>query len=227
MIDSPVLPEELVVLASLIDQAGFPRPSGLLATHVDWDHVLGPIAFPDAPLGCAETSAMRLRAEPGAAQRELRAFDEELYIERERPLSLSSVQALAVPGRCELGEAQLELYAAEGHTRDGMAIWIPWARVLVAGDYLSDLEIPTFNEGNRVDDYLATLERLRPLLHSAAHVVPGHGRVLDAARALVVLEQDRAYVRALRELGAGAQLPPGRRTKEQRALHAGNVAALT
>jgi glyoxylase-like metal-dependent hydrolase (beta-lactamase superfamily II) len=227
VIDSPVLPEELGLLASLIEQAGFPTPSGLLATHADWDHVLGRIAFPDVPLGSAESSAMRLRAEPGAVQRELRAFDEELYIERDGPLSLGSVQALAVPGRCGIGEAELELHTAEGHTRDGMAVWIPWARVLVAGDYLSAVELPAFNEGNRLDSYLATLARLRPLVAGAEHVVPGHGPVLDRARAMTVLEQDEAYVRALGEVGARAELPPGRRTREQRAVHASNVAQLS
>ena len=41
-----------------------------------------------------------------------------------------------------LGERELELHPADGHTSDGTAVWIPWARVLVAGDYLSPVEIP-------------------------------------------------------------------------------------
>src|SRR5581483_9694796 len=80
-IDSPVLPEELELLPALVEQAGFPRPQGLLATHADWDHVLAPLAFPEATLGCAQSTAERLRAEPGAAQRALRRLDEELLIE--------------------------------------------------------------------------------------------------------------------------------------------------
>ena len=47
-----------------------------------------------------------------------------------------------------------------------MAIVIPWARVLVAGDYLSTVEPPTLNDGGDRDAYLATLERLRPLVAS-------------------------------------------------------------
>jgi glyoxylase-like metal-dependent hydrolase (beta-lactamase superfamily II) len=226
VIDSPVLPDELDLLPSLVEQAGFARPSGLLASHADWDHLLGRLAFADVALGCAESTARRLDAEPGAAQRELRSFDEELYLQRARPLALGSVQALPVPGRCEVGDAELELYAADGHTADGMAVWIPWAGVLVAGDYLSSVEIPALSDGGDLDAYLATLERLRPLAAAAAHVVPGHGPVSDAARALGVLEEDLAYLHALRDSGAGAELPPGRRTREQRRLHAENVAAL-
>jgi glyoxylase-like metal-dependent hydrolase (beta-lactamase superfamily II) len=229
-IDSPVLPEELELLPALAEQAGFPEPHGLLATHADWDHVLAPLAFPQATLGCAESSAERLRAEPGAVQRALRRFDEELHVERARPLALSAVQALAAPGRCEIGDGELELHPATGHTADGMAIWIGWASVLVAGDYLSPIELPTLGEGEgMLDAYLDTLDRLAPLVAGAAHVVPGHGPAIDGARALEVLAADRAYLLALRERGASAELPSGRRGGVQRELHAQNVerAALT
>ena len=183
VIDSPVLPDELDALPALLGQAHFPAPSGLLATHGDWDHVLGPLAFPGVPLGCAESTAERLQSSPGEAQRELRSFDEELVIERPRPLALGAVQALPVPGRCEIGDAELELHPTDGHTLDGMAIVIPWARTLVFGDYVSPVEIPTLGEGNTIDAYLATLVRLRPLLAHAEQVVPGHGAVMDSARA--------------------------------------------
>jgi glyoxylase-like metal-dependent hydrolase (beta-lactamase superfamily II) len=226
VVDSPILPDELALLPSLLEQARFPAPRGLLATHADWDHLLGRIAFPEALLGCAESSAARLQAQPGAAQRALRAFDEKLYLTRDRPLQLGSIQPLAVPGSCAIGEAELELYPADGHTADGMAVWITWARVLVAGDYLSSVEIPTLAGGEALEPYLATLERLRPLLARAEHVVPGHGPVLDPGSALEVLEQDVAYLQGLGGRGARAGLPDGRRSAAQRELHAANVAAL-
>lgn len=190
-IDSPVLPEELEALPALVEQAGFPPPSGLLATHGDWDHLLGRLAFPGVVLGCAESTAARLSAAPGVSQRELRAFDAGLYITRPRPLMLGSIQALPVPGRCDIGEHELELHAAEGHTEDGMAVWIPWARVLVVGDYLSTVEPPELARGDAAI-YRATLARLRPLVEAAEHVVPGHGHVLTCERALGVLEENVA-----------------------------------
>ncbi|MGO9763562.1 MAG: MBL fold metallo-hydrolase [Solirubrobacteraceae bacterium] len=226
VIDSPVLPDELDALPALLEQARFAAPSGLLATHGDWDHLLGRLAFPDVALGCAESTAERLRASPGEAQRELRAFDEELLIERPRPLALGSVQALPVPGRCEIGAHELELHPAEGHTADGVAIWIPWARILVVGDFLSTVEIPTLGYGGDREAYIATLERLRPLVAGAEYVVPGHGPVRESAQALETLEEDLAYLRALRERGAEAPLPAGRRTKSQRQIHTQNVASL-
>ena len=180
------------------------------------------VRFPDAPLGCSETTAARLVNEPGAAQRELRAFDEELYVERPRPLSLPSAQRLDVPGGVEIGGRELVLEAADGHTDDGMAVWIPWARVLVAGDYLSPVEIPMIEGSTRA--YLATLARLEPLVEQADYVVPGHGEPLDGVRAAAILREDRAYLEALREQGEAAKLPLARRTAEQRKIHARNVA---
>jgi glyoxylase-like metal-dependent hydrolase (beta-lactamase superfamily II) len=192
VIDSPVLPEELETLPALLAQAHFPEPSGLFATHGDWDHLLGRLAFPGVALGCAESTVERMRVSPGEAQRELRDFDEDLLIERPRPLALGSIQALPVPGRCSIGDHELELHPAGGHTRDGMAIVIPWARVLVAGDYLSTVEPPTLNYGGDRETYLATLARLRPLVASAEQIVPGHGPVMDSEQALRVLEENVA-----------------------------------
>jgi len=224
VIDSPVLPDELELLPAVLEQSGFPS-SGLLATHGDWDHLLGRLAFPGAALGVAETTAARLRAEAGAAARSLRDFDERFYLSRSSPLALGQVDALAVPGYCGLGDYELELHPAAGHTVDGMAVWAPWLGLLVCGDYLSPVEIPTVAAG--VDAYLATLGRLEQLVVSASHVVPGHGGVIDRDTALTVLAEDRSYLEALRGDGAGAALPPGRRDSEQRRLHAENVARLS
>jgi len=221
-VDSPVLPDELEVLPAIAEQAGF-GIVGLLATHADWDHLLGRYAFPEAPLGCAETTAAFLIGHPGVAQRELRAFDEELYLERPGPLSLPGAQALPVPGQCGIGEQELELHPADGHTQDGMAVWVPWARVLVAGDYLSPVEIPMLSQTGSASGYLATLARLEPLVERAEHVVPGHGAPIDGTRAAAILREDRAYVEALVERGADAKLPLARRSGAQRKVHAANA----
>lgn len=214
LIDSPVLPDELEALPAVLAQSGFPV-SGLLATHGDWDHLLGRLAFPSAALGVAETTAARLTGEPGDAQRKLRAFDDELYVQRERPLALGQLQALPVPGHVALGGRELELHPTNGHTADGMAIWAPWARVLVSGDYLSPIEIPMLSAGGSRAAYAATLERLRALVEAAEWVVPGHGAPLERARALELLEEDLRYL-------ADWELPPARRSPEQRRIDVAN-----
>lgn len=217
LIDSPVLPEELEALPAVIEQAGFPV-SALLATHGDWDHLLGRLAFPEATLGVGEPTAQRLAAEPGAAQRALRAFDDEHYIERQGPLGLAGVQSLPVPGHLSLADNDLELHPAAGHTADGTLFWLPWCKVLVCGDYLSPVEIPAVGSAG---DYAATLERLAPLVEEAGTVVPGHGRPLARDDALRILGEDIAYIDALLHAG-DAPLPDGRRSAEQRRIHESN-----
>jgi glyoxylase-like metal-dependent hydrolase (beta-lactamase superfamily II) len=214
VVDSPLFPDELEVLPAVLEQAGFPV-SGLLATHGDWDHVLGRLAFPGAALGVAETTAAYLTGQPGTPQRELREWDEQNYVDRRAPLSLGQVQALPVPGHVGVGQHELELHPADGHTADGMALWAPWAGVLVCGDYLSPVEIPMLSASGSRDAYLATLERLRPLVEQAEWVVPGHGSPIDGARAAAILDEDVRYLTAW-------ELPLTRRTAAQRAIDAEN-----
>ena len=213
LIDSPYFPDEIELLPEVLKQSGF-EPAGLIATHADWDHLLGRLAFPEASLGVAESTGMRLRGEPGVAQMRLREADDEYYVSRERPLSLGSYQVLPVPGKLELGSEEIELHPAEGHTDDGMALFARWCGVLVCGDYLSDVEIPTFTDRAL---YKGTLERLRPLVEAAEAVVPGHGSPLPQEEALRILGEDIAYL----ETGS---LPEGRDTPEQRRMHERNPA---
>jgi len=226
LVDSPVFPDELDALPGILGQAGWGL-SGLLATHGDWDHLLARLAFPEAPLGVAETTAARLRAEPGVAQRKLREADEDDYVVRERPLSLGQVQALPVPGKLDLGDAELELLPADGHTADGMAVWAPFARVLVAGDYVSPVELPMISEGGSRNAYVATLLRLAPYVEQADWVVPGHGAPLDAQRALAILREDVKYLESLdASAPERAALPLARRDRVQQQIHADNLQRL-
>lgn len=224
VIDSLVYPDELEALASALEQARFPV-SGLLVTHGDWDHLLGRLAFPDASLGCGESTARRLAGELGEAQRQLRAFDEEQYVDGRGPLALAGVQSLPVPGHLSLGSSgrELELHAAGGHTADGVAYLIPWLGVLVCGDHLSPVEIPMISEGGSLAAYMATLDTLRPLVARAETVVPGHGGPLERAAAQRILDEDAVYLEALRSEGTDAPLPPGRRTSAQRRIHEANA----
>ena len=220
LIDSPYFPDELEALPGLLAGAGF-EPDALVATHVDYDHVLGRLAFPGLALGVGEPSALRLREEPGATQRELRDQDAELYVERPVPLSLGQVQALPVPGSIELGPEELELHPADGHTRDGMAVMARWCGVLCVGDYLSPVEIPMVEAG--LAEYRATLARLAPLVEAADTIVPGHGAPQGRDAALRILDEDVDYLEALERGEEKPPLPTGRDTREQRGIHTANL----
>jgi glyoxylase-like metal-dependent hydrolase (beta-lactamase superfamily II) len=222
LVDSPYFPDELELLPTLLAQAGF-SPSGLLATHADYDHLLGRLAFADLALGVGESTAERLQAEPGTAQRELRDADAEHYVTRPSPLSLGAFQALPVPGYVELGDVEVELHPAEGHTRDGTALLARDAGVLVCGDYLSDVEIPLIASGGSVSDYRDTLARLAGLVDQAETIIPGHGSPHERDAASRILDEDVTYLDALDRGEERPRLPPGRDSVRQRQIHAENL----
>ncbi len=227
LIDSPVFPEELRALPDVLQQAEYPV-SGLLATHGDWDHLLGRLAYPGAALGAAESTVARINAELGRAQRELRSFDEEHYVPDRAPLQLGSLQSLPTPGRVEIGtDRELQMYPADGHTADGAAYWLPWAEALVCGDYLSPVEIPMLSPGGSLPAYRQTLARLAGLITQAEWVIPGHGAPISAQRAQELLAQDYAYLEQLAHDPPAAELPAGRATAAQRQIHVANLAKVT
>ena len=225
LVDSPYFPDELEALPGLLAGAGF-EPDALLATHGDFDHLLGRLAFPGLALGLGEPTVERFHREPGAAQRELRDHDDKFYVERPSPLALGQVQGLPVPGSVELGSEELELHPADGHTSDGLAVMARWCGVLCAGDYLSRVEIPMIHPGGSLADYRATLARLAPLVEAADTIVPGHGAPNDRETALRLLDEDVDYLDALERGEEKPALPKGRDDLEQRDIHARNLRVL-
>jgi len=225
LIDSPYFPDELEALSGLLAAAGF-EPDALLATHADFDHLLGRLAFPGLALGLGEPSVERLHREPGSAQRALRDHDDQFYVERPSPLALGQVQSLPVPGSVELGSEELELHPADGHTADGLAVMARWCGVLSAGDYLSRVEIPMIHPGGSPADYRSTLARLAPLVAAADTIVPGHGAPNDRETALRILDEDVDYLEALERGDEKPALPKGRDSGEQRDIHARNLGVI-
>jgi glyoxylase-like metal-dependent hydrolase (beta-lactamase superfamily II) len=225
LIDSPYFPDELEALPSLLRQAGF-EPNALFATHADYDHVLGRVAFPDLAMGVGDATMERIRAEPGAVQRELRDEDARNYVARPGPLALGNLQSLPVPGYLELGDQELELQPADGHTSDGTALLAGFAGLLVCGDYLSGVEIPWISPGGSLAEYRATLARLAPLVERVDTVVPGHGPTHTREAALRILDEDADYLDALERGEERPALPKERDTSRQREIHIENLTLL-
>jgi glyoxylase-like metal-dependent hydrolase (beta-lactamase superfamily II) len=103
-----------------------------------------------------------------------------------------------------------------------MAIFARWCGVLCVGDYLSKVEIPMVEAG--LADYRATLARLAPLVEAAETIVPGHGSPHTRDDALRILDEDVDYLDALERREEKPALPKGRDTREQRRIHAENLA---
>jgi glyoxylase-like metal-dependent hydrolase (beta-lactamase superfamily II) len=103
-----------------------------------------------------------------------------------------------------------------------MVVTARWCGLLCAGDYLSNVEIPMVEAG--LGDYRATLARLSPLVEAAETIVPGHGTPSSRDEALRIIEEDVDYLDALERGEEKPALPKGRDSREQRKIHAENLA---
>jgi len=81
---------------------------------------------------------------------------------------------------------------APGHT----ALWLPGARVLIAGDMLSDVELPLL-EQSTLADYSAGLALLRPYVDQSLAIIPGHGSPAFGAAAADRWAADQRYLDGL------------------------------
>ena len=153
------------------------------------------------------------RAHPARLSASCAASTKSSTIERPRPLALGAVQALPVPGRCEIGDAELELHPADGHTLDGMAISIPWARMLVARRLPLTGRDPDAQRRQHDRCLPGDARAPAPAARARRARRPRSRAVMDGARAEIVLDEDVAYLTDLRERGADAELPAGRRSR--------------
>jgi glyoxylase-like metal-dependent hydrolase (beta-lactamase superfamily II) len=112
-----------------------------------------------------------------------------------------------------------EVIVHDGHTPGHGAVFLPSAGVLVAGDMLSDIEIPLLDTvaDEPLRDYRTGLQRLAAV-PGVQWVVPGHGHVGDAAEFRRRLDADSRY---LDLLTAGEPFEDPRMTAQwQRDSHA-------
>jgi hydroxyacylglutathione hydrolase len=83
----------------------------------------------------------------------------------------------------------------DGHAPGHGAVFIPDAGVLVAGDMLSDIEIPILDmlADDPLGDYRAGLQRLATV-PGVRWVIPGHGHIADAGEFRRRLDADAHYL---------------------------------
>ncbi len=124
------------------------------------------------------------------------------------PAELAALVGTVSPCGDELPVAGLgaEVVEHDAHAPGHAAIWLPDSRVLLAGDMLSDLELPLPFDPDDLAAYLAGLEVLAPYVAAARALVPGHGNPTD--RPAERLDADRRY---LDTLLAGVDAPDPRR----------------
>jgi glyoxylase-like metal-dependent hydrolase (beta-lactamase superfamily II) len=205
LIDPGLTDSEMSCLANDLRELGQSVTAGF-ATHPDWDHVLWLPELGDAPrYGTARCAAfMRdFRSNADWKARAAEALPPE--IAEETPLDLFGLITGLPEGTTQIpwDGPEVRIIEHPAHAPGHAALFVEERGVLVAGDMLSDVLVPNLDvlsdTNDPIEEYLVGLRLLEDVADDVDVVVPGHGSVGGAAEVRARIEQDRAYVLALRE----------------------------
>jgi glyoxylase-like metal-dependent hydrolase (beta-lactamase superfamily II) len=209
LIDPGVLGYEMAALADDLRELGQPVVAGF-STHPHWDHLLWHARLGTAPrygtARCAAAARDQLR-DPGAKARIAKAMIPP-DIAGQVPLDLLGlITGLpAETAQIPWDGPQVRIIEHQAHAPGHAALLIEERGVLVAGDTLSDVLMPMLDLNDTADpieDYLAALRLLEGAAEGVGVLIPGHGSIGGADQVRARIDQDRAYVHALRD----AQVP--------------------
>jgi glyoxylase-like metal-dependent hydrolase (beta-lactamase superfamily II) len=198
LIDPGIHGGELAAIANDLADAGQTVVAGF-STHPHWDHLLWVEAFGDVPRHatalCASTAHARLA---GGIDAQRFGIPEDVPLDLLDHVTGLPAGAAQIPWDGPVIRILEHAAHAPGHA----ALFIEDRGVLVAGDMLSDVLVPMLDlngAADPIEEYLAALRLLKSVADDVDVVIPGHGSVAGRADAQARIDQDRAYVEALRD----------------------------
>jgi glyoxylase-like metal-dependent hydrolase (beta-lactamase superfamily II) len=205
VIDPGITGAEMACLASDLSELGQPVVAGF-STHPDWDHVLWHAALGGAPRYGTARCAAYLQDLLSNADWQARAAEGlPPEIAEETPLDLFGlITGLpAETAQIPWDGPEVRIIEHPAHAPGHAALLIEERGVLVAGDMLSDVFIPMLDDftstNDPIEEYLVGLRLLESVADDVEVLIPGHGSVGRADQVRARIEQDRAYVHALRD----------------------------
>src|SRR5580692_9243200 len=204
LIDPGILGYEMAALADDLRELGQPVVAGF-STHPHWDHLLWHARLGAAPrygtARCAATIRARL-SDPRWKARIAELIPPD--IAQQVPLDrLGLITGLpAETAQIPWDGPQVRIIEHQAHAPGHAALLIEERGVLVSGDMLSDVLIPFLDlngAADPIEDYLAALRLLDGVVGDVDVLVPGHGSAGGADQVQARIDQDRAYVHALRD----------------------------
>ena len=204
LIDPGVHGSEMACLANDLGELGQTVVAGF-STHPHWDHLLWHARLGAAPrygtVRCADIVRVLL-SDAGWKARIVEWIPPD--IAQQVPLDLLGlITGLpAETAQIPWDGPQVRIIEHQAHAPGHAALLIEERGVLVAGDMLSDVLIPMLDLNDTADpieDYLAALRLLEGVADDVDVVIPGHGSIGGADQLHARIDQDRAYVHALRD----------------------------
>ncbi|MCX4671104.1 MBL fold metallo-hydrolase [Streptomyces sp. NBC_01381] len=202
LVDAGITGDEMVCLANDLRKLGQPVIAGF-STHPDWDHVLWHAELGKAPRYGTARCAAHMRELLSHADWKARAAEGlPPEIAEETPLDLFGLitglpaEAAQIPW----DGPKVRIIEHPAHAPGHAALLIEERGVLVAGDMLSDVFIPMLDDtADPIEDYLLGLRLLEEVADGVDVLIPGHGSVARADQVRARINQDRAYLHALRD----------------------------
>ena len=212
LIDPGLRGSEMACLADDLRQLGQTVVAGF-STHPDWDHVLWHAELGEAPrYGTARCAAQMRDLLSNADWKARVAEGLPPEIAEDVPLDLFGL-ITGLPAGTALvpwDGPDVRIIEHPAHAPGHAALFVEERGVLVAGDMLSDVLIPMLDDfdssNDPMEDYLTGLRLLEGVADDVDVLIPGHGSVGGADQVRARIEQDRAYVLALRD-GRGPDDP--------------------
>jgi hydroxyacylglutathione hydrolase len=198
LIDPNWLPIELDFIEKTIQSLGENLEKYLLFTHSDYDHIIGYGQFKGY-----KTIASKNFVENNDKEtilKQIEKFDDEYYVTRSYRIEYPTIE-MAISGDNEslkIGSDEYLFYQAKGHNQDGMLIFNPTKKILIAGDYLSNIEFPYIYDS--VERYKQTLSKFEKIItqESLEILITGHGDyTTDSKEMITRIEESRAYITEL------------------------------
>ena len=204
LIDPGVHGYEMAALANDLSDSGQTVVAGF-STHPHWDHLLWHAGLGAAPrygtARCADIARVLL-SEAGWKARIVEWIPPDIAEQVQLDL-LGLITGLpAEMARIPWDGPQVRIIEHQAHAPGHAALLIEERGVLVAGDMLSDVLIPMLglnDTADPIEDYLAALRLFEGVAGDVDVLVPGHGSIGGADQVHARIDQDRAYVHALRD----------------------------
>ena len=205
LVDAGITGDEMACLANDLSDLGQAVVAGF-STHPDWDHVLWHADLGEAPrYGTGRCAALMRDLRSHADWRARVAEGLPPEIAGETPLDLFGLITGLPAGTARIpwDGPQVRMIEHPAHAQGHAALLIEERRVLVAGDMLSDVFIPMLDDwtstNDPIEEYLIGLRLLEGVADTVDVLIPGHGSVGRADQVRARIDQDRAYVQALRD----------------------------
>jgi len=203
LIDAGITGDEMVAIADDLRKLGQPVVAGF-STHPHWDHLLWHAKLGEAPrYGTARCAADIKAFLSNPSWKDDVAEELPPEVAGEVPLDLLGLITGLPAGTTQIpwDGPKVRIIEHQAHAPGHAALLIEERRVLVVGDMLSDVLIPMLdlNATEPIEDYLAALRLLEGVADDVDVLIPGHGSIGGADQLRARIDQDRAYVLALRE----------------------------